>query len=115
MSHTIPWQYKYKNEPAAIPGMTAIQGDEWPSASAIIPGDSFDQKLFDTDLRYDRSYCTVIPSLPVKIQVTGRVLHSVGFGGHYKIRCLINTWDSNEERVTFRGWLFLWSNYEDVQ
>ena len=110
---SIDWQYLYKNEPAAVPGMTAIQGDEWPSASAIIPGDDLDRELFNTDIRYERS-CPVIPSLPVIIKVTGRKLHRLYFD-HWRIRCIINTWDSNEERVTFRGWLYLWSNYEDVQ
>jgi len=110
---SINWQYLYKNEPAAIPGMTAIQGDEWPSASAIIPGDNLDRELFNTDIRYER-YCKFIPSLPVIIKVTGRKCYDSGLG-NYRIRCIINTWDSNEERVTFRGWLYLWSNYEDVQ
>ena len=109
--YTMNWWEVYKECPRAKPGMTAIKGDEWPShdINPIIEGDNFDNKYFGTMLRYER-YDDIIPSLPVKIKLTGVKVY---FDGSYtrKMRCKITTWDNNEEPVSFLGWLYLWDNY----
>ena len=111
MTYTTDWEGIYKEQPEAKAGMTSIEGDEWLyGAHAIIEGDEVDKEYFDTNLRYDRCE-KFIPSLAVKVEITGRKLHSCGFS-QYKIRCMITTWDDDEKPVSFRGWLYLWSNYE---
>jgi len=98
------WKVAYEELPTAKPGMTAIEGDEWAyGAHAIIDGDEIDEKFFGTNLRYDRCE-EFIPTLPVKVEVTGRKLRSCSFSNG-KMRCVITTWDCNEEPVSFRGWL----------
>lgn len=104
MTYTIP---KEVYEPIeAKPGMW-IEGDEWKGLRhVIIEGDEWDVKYFGTDLRYDR-YDNFIPSLPFKIEITGRVVHVTPTYGDRKIRVLITTWDSDEKPVSFRGWLWI--------
>ena len=105
---TMDWDLLFKSKPRAIAGETAIQGDEWDSASPIIAGDEWDKANFGTDLRYER-YDDVIPSLPVKVEITGRKVHVDSMTR--KIRIKITTWDMAELPVSFPGWLYLWNNY----
>ena len=108
---TMDWPLLFQNAPSAKPGMTAIKGDDWPEHAVypIISGDDLDIQLFGTGLRYDR-YDDIIPSLPVRIVLTGIKVYCDNYTR--KLRCRITTWDQNEEPVSFLGWLYLWSNYE---
>ena len=108
---TLDWPLLFQNAPSAKPGMTAIQGDDWPHANPIIEGDDMDLQLFNTPLRYDR-YDDIIPSLPVTVELTGIKVYCESCCDTRKMRCRITTWDQNEEPVSFLGWLYLWSNYE---
>lgn len=110
--YTMDWWQLYQTLPRAEPGMTAIQGDEWPHANPIIEGDDLDMQYFRTHIRYER-YDDIIPSLPVRVELTGRKVYT-GYGfDQSKMRCRITTWDNNEDPVSFGGWLYLWSNYKD--
>lgn len=104
MTYTIPVEV-YEDELENLVGKW-IQGDEWDSANPLIEGDELDKEYFDADLRYARMD-DIIPSLPVKLKITGRVVYVSPLYSSRKVRVLITTWDSNEEPVSFRGWLFL--------
>jgi hypothetical protein len=83
-----------------------VEGDDWNHTNPLIEGDDLDEQYFNTRLRYDRPD-NLIPSLPVKIEITGRVVHVTPTFGSRKVRARITTWDSNEEPVSFGGWLWI--------
>ena len=84
-----------------------LQGDEWPHALSIIEGDEWDLKYFGTNLRYSRND-NIIPSLPVRVEITGAKVHINNY--YTRMRCLITTWNHDEQPVSFRGWLYLNGN-----
>ena len=107
---TMDWKLLFQDKPRAIAGKTAIQGDEWHFAQPIVKGNECDVLYFGTDIRYSRDD-DVIPSLPVKVEITGRKVYVDSMTR--KIRIKITTWDAHELPVSFPGWLYLWSNYQE--
>jgi hypothetical protein len=86
------------------PGMI-VQPDLWPSGGwRLLPGDKFDLEYFGTDLRIETGK-DLIPSLPVKIIITGRKAHweyNVG----YRVRIKIEFCRDSEPSQFSGGWLY---------
>lgn len=101
MRYTLPLELA-RSEPIKAEVGMFVKGDAWDQYLRLIEGDAIDLEYFNTNLRYARMD-DIIPSLPVTIKITGRVVHFTNYAE--SVRCEITTWDSNEEPVSFRGWL----------
>ena len=112
MSITIKWEYLYSTLPKALPGMY-IQLDSWNIPHKLVPAGDFDTKFFGTPLRY-KTELPIIPTLPVKVEITGRVVHTLDYGG-MKMRAKISIWNEDENNPNeYRGWL-IWNREIDYE
>ena len=102
---TIAHQSLYTEKPKAAAGMF-IEGDLWGHAHSLIQGDELDLQYFGTSLRYHvGEKGDPIESLPVIVTLTGNMVYIDQ--GARKMRAKLTTWNSNDEPVSFSGWLWL--------
>lgn len=103
---SIPLDSLYESRYTPEAGDT-VYPDEWPSGGGkLVYADAFDQEYFGKDgqnVFRIKTYQKLIPTLPVKIEITGRTAQRK-WGGYY-IRCKI-TFCMDGEPDVITGGLF---------
>ena len=83
-----------------------IQPDEWPGYARLIEADDFDKQYFGADVLRVETNTTLIPTLAVKIEITGRHV-SADYWRNPKIRCRIEFPQDDGTSVVTHGWLIV--------
>lgn len=84
--------------------------DQWPSPGNLIAPDSFDLQYFGGDILRVNTNQPVIPTLPVKVKITGRkAVYCWSFTPGkttYKVRVKVEFVKDGEPSTFSGGWLF---------
>ena len=104
MSHSIPIKCTYM-DPTPRPGM-CIQPDLWPYPTTLIAADDFDRSYFGSDTIRILTGQDIIPSLDIKVTVTGKTLFKCSCCNQYKARVSVEFLKDGEPSDFTGGWIY---------
>ena len=86
--------------------------DGWPvGGHRLEVAESWEESYFGAGVIRFQTGIPVIPTLPIRIRVTGRKLHETG-SGNYRIRVQFEHIKDGEPSEYQGGWLYLWDNLD---